>query len=73
MAGGDLNVTKRHASVQGGGDEAVPQRVGGDVLADAGPSGQAPNDAGDAMAVEALSGPGHQDGTTQALAGGQVH
>ena len=58
VAGGDLNVTERHPSVEGSRDEAVPQRVGGDVLDDAGPSGHAPNDAGSAMTIEALSGSG---------------
>ena len=55
VAGGDLNIAERHARRRGQLYEGMPQRVGGDVLDDCGPSGHSPNDAGGAVAVEALS------------------
>jgi hypothetical protein len=36
VGGGLLNVAQRHARVEGGGNERVPQRVRADVLADPG-------------------------------------
>lgn len=44
MTSGDLDVPQRDARVEGGGDEAVAQRVRRDVLGDAGGLGQAADD-----------------------------
>ena len=55
MRGGFLNVTQRHAGVEGGSNEGVVQRVRSDRLGDPGPAGHSPDDPGGPMTVKALA------------------
>ena len=51
MAGCDLCVAQGHSGVERGGDEAVPERVGRDVLGEPGAFRKAAHDAGCAVPV----------------------
>jgi hypothetical protein len=67
-----LNVAQRHAGVQGGGDERVPQRVRADVLADTGAARDFADDPPGAVPVQPPPVMGEEDGAVAAFAGGQV-
>ena len=53
VAGRFLHVAQRHAGVEGGGDEGVPQRVRADPLGDPGPARDPADDPARGVAVEA--------------------
>jgi hypothetical protein len=72
MRSGLLNVAQRHARVEGGGDERVPQRVRADVLADPGATGDLPNDPSGAVPVQPPPVTGEEDGAIAAFTDGQV-
>ncbi len=72
MGGGLLHVAQRHASVETGGDERVPERVRADVLAHAGAARDLADDPSGAVPVQPPSVMSEEDGSVAALPGGQV-
>jgi hypothetical protein len=71
MAGGFLDVTQRDASVEGGGDERVPQGVRTDTLVDAGTAGDAHDPCG-SVPVESLTSDSNKDRPFAALSDRQI-
>ena len=55
VPGGDLDIPERHPGIEGGRNEAVTEAVGGDVLGDPGPFGQASDDPGGGVTVEPVA------------------
>src|SRR5687768_2496672 len=53
VAGRFLHVAQRHAGVEGGGDESVPEGVWTDPLGDGSPAGDASHDPPGCVTVEA--------------------
>src|SRR5205807_10627683 len=72
VASGGLHVAQRYTGVEGGRDEAVAQRVRRNVLGDAGPLGETPDDPGGAVAVETLPRARQEHRPRAALARGLV-
>jgi hypothetical protein len=58
MGCGFLDVAQRHARVECGGDECVPERVGTYRLADPGAAGYPANDPGGTVAASTGDAPG---------------
>ena len=56
VAGRFLHVTQRHAGIQGGGDEGVPQGVRSDSFADLGSAGDASHDPPGGVAIQPQRG-----------------
>jgi hypothetical protein len=67
-----LDVSERDASVEGGGDEGVPERTGADRLVDSGSAGESAYDPPGGVSVEALPVEAKEDRTLNPLADGQV-
>ena len=67
-----LDVAQRDAGVEGCGDERVAERVGSDLLGQAGPAGYLADDSPGAVPVEPLAGGGGEDGSFAPFADCQV-
>jgi len=67
-----LNIAQRHADVETGGDERVPERVRADVLADPGAARDFADDPPGAVLVQPPPVVGEEDGAVAAFPGGQV-
>jgi hypothetical protein len=72
VGGGFLDVAKRDARVEGGGDERVAQGVRPDLLGESGAFGDAAEDPSGSVPVKALFGGGEEDGSVAAFADGEV-
>lgn len=72
MAGRLLHVAQRYASVEGGGDEGVPQRVRPDSPGGPGASGDASHDPPGGVAVESSTIEVDEDRPVVAFADRQV-
>ena len=72
MAGGFLDVTKRHAGIEGSGDECLAERVRSYRLRDACSSGDASNDPAGPVAVKSSALGTDEDRTVGALANGEI-
>jgi hypothetical protein len=68
MRRGFLDVAQRDPSVECGGDERVPQRVGRDGLGDPGAASDPAEDAGSAVPVQPSPGAGEEERPFGALA-----
>jgi|SRR5829696_1861909 len=65
-------VAQRHAGVEGGGDEGVPEGVWTDALGDGGSAGDASHDPPGCVTVEASTVGLGEDGTVESLSDGQI-
>ena len=72
VGGGLLDVAQRHAGVQGGGDECVPQRVRPDGLGDPGAARDLADDPPGALPVQPPPSAVRKTGPSQRSPGGQV-
>ncbi len=72
MRRGFLDVAKRHAGVERGGDEGMSELVRADWLDDPGPTGAPPDDPSRPVAVETPTVAGDEDRPGGPLADGQV-
>jgi hypothetical protein len=72
VGGGLLDVAQRHAGVQGGGDERVPERVRSDGLGDPSAARDFADDPPGAVPVQPSPVRSAEDRAVAAFAGGQV-
>src|SRR5205085_1814979 len=72
MAGCLLYVPERHAGVEGGGDERMPEGVRADRLVDPRPASEAPHDPPRGVAVEALAVSPDEDRPLGPFADGEI-
>ena len=72
VTGRFLDITMRYASIQGGGDEGVTQRVRPDPLADLGSAGDAPHDPTGRVTVQSLAVGVDEDRPAEMFADRQV-
>jgi hypothetical protein len=72
VGGGFLYVAQRHAGVQGGGDEGVPQGVRPAGLGDPGAAGDPADDPSGAVPVQPAAGRGEDHWSLAALADREV-
>ena len=67
-----MNVAQRHAGVERGGNEGVPERVRADVLADPGAARDLADDPPGTVPVQPPPVTGDEDGAVAAFPGDQV-
>jgi len=72
VGGGLLHIAQRHAGVQGGGDERMPEGVRSDGLGDPGAARDLADDPPGAVPVQAAPAFGEEDRAVAAFAGGQA-
>src|SRR6266536_3081277 len=72
VGGGILHVAQRHASIQRGSNEGMPECVRADDLSDPSAAGDAAHDSGGAVAVQPPAVWDHKDGAFAPFADGQV-
>ena len=67
-----MDVSERYSCVEGGCDEAVAERVGGDLLVDSGVFGEASHHPGCLVPVHSLPIAGSEDGSFGSFADGEI-